>query len=131
MQALPGPMTDSQAVQPADWEMYIAEVAADILGEQSPRRLYQVWYRKCGRGAVPGAIQEVCGGGGSTRCGTGSVGGGAVQGWGLGCVGGSSYRAESGRLRHTLYCNPLHCYVMHCRSAASCTSCWPTASRPS
>lgn len=41
-QALPQALSDQQAVQPADWEMYIAEVASDILGEQSPKRLYQV-----------------------------------------------------------------------------------------
>lgn len=40
--ALPGPLGDDQAVQPADWELYIAEVANDMLSEQSPKRLYQV-----------------------------------------------------------------------------------------
>ena len=40
--ALPGPLGDDQAVQPADWELYIGEVANDMLSEQSPKRLYQV-----------------------------------------------------------------------------------------
>lgn len=36
------PMRDDQQVHPADWEQYVAEVAADIMTEQSARRLYQV-----------------------------------------------------------------------------------------
>mmetsp|Transcript_26805 Transcript_26805/g.58445 ORF Transcript_26805/g.58445 Transcript_26805/m.58445 type:complete len:355 (+) Transcript_26805:157-1221(+) len=36
------PFTDNQAVEGTDWEMYVAEVASDMLGEQSPKRLYQV-----------------------------------------------------------------------------------------
>ncbi len=36
------PFQESQAVQGTDWEMYIAEVANDILAEQSPKKLYQV-----------------------------------------------------------------------------------------
>mmetsp|Transcript_32993 Transcript_32993/g.98215 ORF Transcript_32993/g.98215 Transcript_32993/m.98215 type:complete len:356 (-) Transcript_32993:39-1106(-) len=42
VQALPGPLREELRVAPADWELYVAEVASDILSEQSPRRLYQV-----------------------------------------------------------------------------------------
>ncbi|KAG1653436.1 hypothetical protein FOA52_006947 [Chlamydomonas sp. UWO 241] len=42
VQALPGALSDAQPVAPADWELYVAEIASDILGEQSPRRLYSV-----------------------------------------------------------------------------------------
>jgi hypothetical protein len=36
------PFTDNQPVVAADWELYVAEVAADMLREQSPRCLLQV-----------------------------------------------------------------------------------------
>eukprot|EP00897_Mesotaenium_endlicherianum_P002349 jgi/Mesen1/2141/ME000152S01230 len=36
------PFQDKQAVQTADWEVYIGEIAQDIVSEQSPKRLYQV-----------------------------------------------------------------------------------------
>ncbi|KAI8466071.1 MAG: DNA replication factor C complex subunit 3 [Monoraphidium minutum] len=36
------PFRDDQAVAPADWEAYVAEIAGDILQEQSAKRLYQV-----------------------------------------------------------------------------------------
>ncbi|KIZ03184.1 Replication factor C subunit 3 [Monoraphidium neglectum] len=35
------PFREDQAVAPADWEAYVAEVAGDILQEQSAKRLYQ------------------------------------------------------------------------------------------
>lgn len=36
------PFVDNQPLQAFDWEMYIQEIAADILGEQTPKRLYLV-----------------------------------------------------------------------------------------
>ncbi|KAG2435631.1 hypothetical protein HXX76_006834 [Chlamydomonas incerta] len=36
------PFTDSQEPQRADWELYIAEVAKNIMDEQSPKQLYVV-----------------------------------------------------------------------------------------
>eukprot|EP00798_Chlamydomonas_sp_ICE-L_P024957 gene24957-10615_t len=36
------PFTEDQLVQAADWELYIQEIAGDILVEQSPKRLQQV-----------------------------------------------------------------------------------------
>ncbi|MEW5320349.1 MAG: hypothetical protein WDW38_011427 [Sanguina aurantia] len=36
------PFQEGQKVEGADWELYVAEVAADILTEQSPKRLYLV-----------------------------------------------------------------------------------------
>mmetsp|Transcript_18868 Transcript_18868/g.34222 ORF Transcript_18868/g.34222 Transcript_18868/m.34222 type:complete len:355 (-) Transcript_18868:81-1145(-) len=36
------PLSPDQAVIGADWELYIAEIASDILQEQSPKKLYQV-----------------------------------------------------------------------------------------
>lgn len=42
VQALPQALNDTQPVMATDWELYIQEIAADILGEQSPKRLYLV-----------------------------------------------------------------------------------------
>nr|GMD44888.1 replication factor C subunit 3 [Ipomoea batatas] len=36
------PFTNNQAVPPMDWEEYVAEIASDIMKEQSPKRLFQV-----------------------------------------------------------------------------------------
>ncbi|KAG2501602.1 hypothetical protein HYH03_000107 [Edaphochlamys debaryana] len=36
------PFTDDQEPQRADWELYIAEVAANIMSEQTPKQLYLV-----------------------------------------------------------------------------------------
>eukprot|EP00850_Spirogloea_muscicola_P012210 SM000078S22069 [mRNA] locus=s78:271500:274287:- [translate_table: standard] len=36
------PFSDKQPVQTTDWEAYIAEIASDIFGEQSPKRLFMV-----------------------------------------------------------------------------------------
>lgn len=36
------PFTNNQAIPPMDWEEYVAEVASDIMKEQSPKRLFQV-----------------------------------------------------------------------------------------
>lgn len=36
------PFGDSQEPQRADWELYIAEVAKNIMDEQSPKQLYLV-----------------------------------------------------------------------------------------
>ncbi|GBF88337.1 replication factor C subunit 3 [Raphidocelis subcapitata] len=36
------PLREDQAVAPADWEAYIAEIAGDIMAEQSAKKLYQV-----------------------------------------------------------------------------------------
>uniref|UniRef100_A0A061RXH8 Replication factor C subunit 3/5 n=1 Tax=Tetraselmis sp. GSL018 TaxID=582737 RepID=A0A061RXH8_9CHLO len=36
------PFRDDQQVQRPDYEMYIAEIASDVMAEQSPKRLYQV-----------------------------------------------------------------------------------------
>lgn len=36
------PFTNNQAMPPMDWEEYVAEVASDIMKEQSPKRLFQV-----------------------------------------------------------------------------------------
>ncbi|KAK9808259.1 hypothetical protein WJX73_004150 [Symbiochloris irregularis] len=36
------PFTPDQPVQLADWELYIQEIASDIMQEQSPKRLFQV-----------------------------------------------------------------------------------------
>ena len=36
------PFKPDQAVQGADWEMYIAQIAREILAEQSPKALFQV-----------------------------------------------------------------------------------------
>ncbi|KAJ9505407.1 hypothetical protein QJQ45_007145, partial [Haematococcus lacustris] len=39
------PFTDNQPVAAADWENYVAEVAADMMKEQSPKSLYLVSWR--------------------------------------------------------------------------------------
>ncbi|KAG9141609.1 hypothetical protein Leryth_022364 [Lithospermum erythrorhizon] len=36
------PFTPNQAIPPMDWEQYVAEIASDILTEQSPKRLFQI-----------------------------------------------------------------------------------------
>ncbi|CAM6098258.1 unnamed protein product [Calypogeia fissa] len=36
------PFADNQQVQMLDWELYIVEIANDIVNEQSPKRLFQV-----------------------------------------------------------------------------------------
>ncbi|GBG79245.1 hypothetical protein CBR_g29296 [Chara braunii] len=36
------PFTENQTVQTTDWELYIAEIAGEILSEQSPKRLFQI-----------------------------------------------------------------------------------------
>ncbi|CAI5939138.1 unnamed protein product [Closterium sp. NIES-65] len=36
------PFSDNQPVQQNDWELCVAEIAADIISEQSPRRLFQI-----------------------------------------------------------------------------------------
>jgi len=36
------PFKETQSVQTTDWELYIAQIAAEILAEQSPKRLLQV-----------------------------------------------------------------------------------------
>lgn len=36
------PLTEDQAVAEPDWELYIKEIAAEVMAEQSPKRLYQV-----------------------------------------------------------------------------------------
>ncbi|GJP34266.1 hypothetical protein CLOM_g18713 [Closterium sp. NIES-68] len=36
------PLSDNQPVQQNDWELCVAEIAADIISEQSPRRLFQI-----------------------------------------------------------------------------------------
>ncbi|KAL4452110.1 hypothetical protein ABPG75_007772 [Micractinium tetrahymenae] len=36
------PFREDQQVAEPDWELYIKEIAADVLGEQSPKRLFQV-----------------------------------------------------------------------------------------
>lgn len=36
------PFQPDQQVQRMDWELYVAEIASDILQEQSPKRLMQV-----------------------------------------------------------------------------------------
>ncbi|KAK9861660.1 hypothetical protein WJX84_003837 [Apatococcus fuscideae] len=41
-QAAKYPFSDDQPVQLTDWELYIQEIASDILGEQSPKRLFVV-----------------------------------------------------------------------------------------
>ncbi|XP_059428040.1 replication factor C subunit 3 isoform X1 [Corylus avellana] len=36
------PLTSKQVIPPMDWEEYIAEIASDVMKEQSPKRLFQV-----------------------------------------------------------------------------------------
>uniref|UniRef100_A0A2N9F893 AAA+ ATPase domain-containing protein n=1 Tax=Fagus sylvatica TaxID=28930 RepID=A0A2N9F893_FAGSY len=36
------PFTSKQVIPPMDWEEYVAEIASDIMKEQSPKRLFQV-----------------------------------------------------------------------------------------
>ncbi|KAJ4877669.1 Replication factor C subunit 3 [Raphanus sativus] len=36
------PFTDNQVISPMDWEEYVAEIATDMLREQSPQSLFQV-----------------------------------------------------------------------------------------
>ncbi|KAF0915571.1 hypothetical protein E2562_036756 [Oryza meyeriana var. granulata] len=36
------PFTSNQVAPPLDWEQYVSEIAADIMKEQSPKRLYAV-----------------------------------------------------------------------------------------
>lgn len=36
------PFTSNQVIPPMDWEQYVSEIAADIMREQSPKRLFQV-----------------------------------------------------------------------------------------
>ena len=39
------PFRADQAVQAADWELYISQISKEILGEQSPKTLYMVRQR--------------------------------------------------------------------------------------
>ena len=39
------PFRADQAVQAADWELYISQISQEILGEQSPKTLYMVRQR--------------------------------------------------------------------------------------
>ncbi|XP_078437461.1 ATPase family associated with various cellular activities (AAA) [Wolffia australiana] len=36
------PFTEDQAIPAMDWEQYVAEIASDVMKEQSPKRLFQV-----------------------------------------------------------------------------------------